>query len=234
MCTLGAKKIGSFFLIKSRDPLEGYEHGASVELVDAAVRKLLVKNSDGVYGGVNSFGVGVIVSSVKDKGEESKGCFIGNCVPALLDARTAEEALEMLEEMDAFCCGNVMIADPANCYVAEWCGSEVSIEDVSLRAVRTNHFVSLSHGPESRKEYPSSFRRFDRALELIRSANSVEDLQQLLKNHEAGPSELSICRHGEKNTTGAFIIDTRNRRIMYCEGHPCEGSFESFSIDKQN
>jgi predicted choloylglycine hydrolase len=96
----------------------------------------------------------------------------------------------------------------------------------------TNHFVSRKTrnlGPSGEKEYASSCRRYERIMELLTSEArriSLNKFKSFARDHVNGPSDLSICRHGEDTcTNSAFIAEPAKRRLHVLTGTPCQNSF---------
>jgi len=231
MCTTGAIKIGGFFLFKTRDPVPGWIFEDEVkEFSDGGIRKLIVCNGDGMYGGINSRGVGYVGTYVKVKDGQS-AYFDHDYMKKVLGGKTAKEAVDIVKEFRPFMGGNLTIADENECFVLEVGPDGVEVVEVKDSSVRTNHFFELSY--QSLKYDDQTFNkwthsRFDRAKELLKNVKKWEDLKKLLSDHENG--ELSICNHNRYKTSSAFIIDTKNKRILHSRGNPCEIEFKKYKF----
>ena len=224
MCTLGGKKLETFVLFKTRDPVLSMRFKDHVK---RAPGKLFVANSDGYYCGINKQGVAVVCSVVK-VGSRYAPYFIGNWIPSLLDARNAHELLSILQTLSGDPSGNLIIADPHTAYTVEVYGSQQIITPMKTNAVMTNHFIHIPKGPK--KSHTSTFLRYTRLDKLLNSAGNITDIKTLLADHAHGMSEDSICRHGRKFTNSAFILDTKRGRLHYCKGHPCESPFRIYNV----
>jgi|Deesub1362A_J573_1020465.scaffolds.fasta_scaffold00216_46 hypothetical protein len=229
MCTTGAIKLEYFILFKTRDPVKGMK-------VEEEVKKeenvLLITNEDGVYGGLNSEGIAAVCSVVRSGEEYDTEKFIGNVIPEILKEPEVDKAVKVAQaELVNFAPGNLIICSMDRCFVIESSEKESVVREVTDKVVRTNHFIYLSYGPKRIAEYPSTFHRYKRARELLEYAKEFEDIKSLLKDHENGPSDNSICRHGDRFTSSAFVIETAPRALYYVSGHPCEGEFKRFSFE---
>ncbi len=231
MCTMGTIKLSYYVLFKTRDPVKG------MKTEDGVVREengLFIKNEEGVYGGIGEKGISAICSVVRIDGEYETERFIGNIIPDVVKEGDITKAVGFARaELSNYAPGNLIIASADRCFVLESTGSEVNAVEVRDKVVRTNHFIYIHAGPRKKEEYPSTFIRYRRARELLESVKSVDDLKSLLKDHENGPSENSICRHGERFTSSAFILETAPRKVHYTSGHPCEGEFREYTLAEE-
>ncbi|MEM5793416.1 MAG: hypothetical protein QXY45_03635 [Candidatus Aenigmatarchaeota archaeon] len=116
MCTIGAKKInGIFYLLKTRDPVPGWMFEDEVKLFDDNIKKLIVCNKDGMYGGVNQKGVGIVGTYVKIK-EGQSAYFDDNHIRMVLDSNTAQKALNFIKNFKPTMGGNIILADKRRCF----------------------------------------------------------------------------------------------------------------------
>ncbi len=124
--------------------------------------------------------------------------------------------------------GGILMIEQTHSYIA--------VRDGGQRGIlwHTNHHVWLD--PEktgsvaNREEYPSSFRRYDRAEELLTCHSNDGDLseetcQSLIRDHKGGywkriPDEGDICRHPNISAF-AWIINTQNLTVTWTRGQPC-------------
>ncbi len=136
--------------------------------------------------------------------------------------------------------GTILFADPGGGVVVEAVDDEFAIRrlDDGL-AVQTNHFLRLHDlGPDAER-YPSSYARRARALDLLAAHPVIdpETLAGVLSDHHAGPSEHSICRHGDLGkpldhfTAAAVIMIPKNAggvpELRLSMGNPCRHRFVS-------
>ena len=231
MCTVAAINMKGFFIIKTRDPIRGKAFDDGVELFLDTPKKFIIRNQDGMYGGINENGVGVAAANVIVK--ESQIAFYNNgYVRELLESKTAQESLQILRNFDPPIGGNVIIADEHECFAIE-CGPEdMDVKNVTIKLVLTNHFHYLPYEPLNFKDpfiKKWSNMRYQRACDLLQYAERFEDLISILSDHQSFP-EFSICNHGIIQTSSAFIIDTKGKKIHYCHGHPCNNPFIAYSF----
>ncbi len=234
MCTTAAKKLNdSWFLLKTRDPVSWMRWDDEMKRFDTKIdkfKKLIIQNpdphQDGYYGGINEKGVAFVSTFVKVA--ENQISYIRRpYVRLILDAATAKEAVEIIKAFNPRIGGNMFVADSEEYY----------IEKVSEPMVKTNHFVRLPKrnlGFDEEKNYEKwSNDHFARATELISSANSLEDFEQLLRDRENAEKRTAICTtkaEDECYTYSAFIFDTKNRKAFYSQGNPLDNEFKEFGF----
>jgi len=136
ICTTGGKKInGWFYLFKTRDPVLGWIFEDSVKkFEDNDIRKLIICNDDGMYGGVNDKGVGYIGTYVKIK-EGQAAYFDDEYMRKVLDRKTAKEAVEIIKEFRPMMGGNLTIADENECFVLEVGPDKIEVEENQLEQI---------------------------------------------------------------------------------------------------
>ena len=107
MCTIASKLIdGSYFLIKTRDPVPWMRWDDEIKLFDTPedkYKKLIIQNpdehEDGYYGGINEKGVAYIATYVSV--EDNQVSYIRRpYVRLILDASTAAEAVEIIKKFN--------------------------------------------------------------------------------------------------------------------------------------
>ena len=244
MCTIAAKKLNdNWFLLKTRDPVPWMRWDDEIRLFDSKVdrfKKLIIQNpnprEDGYYGGINERGVAYIATFVLVA--ENQIPYIRRpYIRLILDALTAKEAIETIRAFNPRIGGNMFVADSKECYLIEGAPERYFIEKIKSFMVRTNHFVNLPNQNlrfdevKGFKEW--SIDRYNRARELISTANSLEDFQQLLRDRENADKKTAICstkKERECFTHSAFIFDTKNRKVYYCQGNPLENEFREYGF----
>jgi len=103
----------------------------------------------------------------------------------------------------------------------------------------TNHFTSTEMKnlgpPESDPKFEqvwNSYRRHRRITNLLRSSAGNIDLAKFrtfTRDHLDGPSDRSICRHGNSIcTNSAFIVEPSKRRLHVLTGTPCQNDYRTF------
>ena len=244
MCTTAAKQLNdSWFLLKTRDPVPWMRWDDEIKLFDSKVdklKKLIIQNpdphEDGYYGGINEKGVAYISTFVRVA--ENQVSYIRRpYVRLILDASTAKEAVEIIKAFNPRIGGNMFVADSKECYGIEGIPEKYFIERVSKPLVKTNHFVNLPNrnlGFDEEENFEQwSHDHYDRAKELISTANSLEDFQQLLRDRKNAERKTAICTTNKEDkcfTHSAFIFDTKNRKVFYSQGNPLENEFKEFGF----
>ncbi len=242
MCTTAAKKINDgWFLIKTRDPVEWMRWDDEIKLFNTKAdkyKKLIIQNpdvhEDGYYGGINEKGVAFVATFVHVA--ENQISYIRRpYVRLILNAKTAKEAVKIIEDFNPKIGGNMFVADSKDCYGIEGAPNKYYIEKVTKPIIKTNHFIHL---PDKNLEFATD-HHFElwskthkaRAEELINKANSIEDLKQILRDRKHAEKKMAICTTAKEEkcyTYSAFIFDTKNRVAFYCRGNPSEKPFQEF------
>lgn len=243
MCTTAAKRLNSsWFLLKTRDPVPWMRWDDEIKLFDSKddkYKKLIIQNpnpnEDGFYGGINEKGVAFVSTFVKVS--ENQISYIRRpYVRLILEAETAKKAVEIIKSFNPRIGGNMFVADPDECYGIEGVPEKYFIEKISEPAVKTNHFINLPNEnlgfiDEHFKQW--SHDHYSRAAELISTASSLEDFQQLLSDRKNAVKRTAICstkKEDECFTHSAFIFDTKKRKVFYCQGNPAENKFKEYGF----
>lgn len=248
MCTQAAKKINnSWHLIKTRDPVPYMKWEDEIKLFDSSsdkYKKYIVQNpnpkEDGYYGGINELGVSFISSFVPV--DENQVSYIRRpYVRLILDASSADEAVEIIKKFNPKIGGNMFVADANHCFGIESTPEEYFIEEITTPTVKTNHYLhfskpnlqTLDSNPMHEWYKKWTKDRYKRARQLITHANNIEDLKNLLKDRKNAETKTSICltkKEMECCTYSAFIFDTKNVKAYYCQGNPLENEFKEYSF----
>ncbi len=244
MCTTGAKKLDEgWFLMKTRDPVEWMRWDDEIRLFNTKAdqfKKLIIQNpnpnEDGYYGGINEKGV-AFVSTYVGVAENQISYIRRPYVRLILDAATAKEGVEIIKKFNPRIGGNMFIADSKECFGIEAVPEEYFIEKVMTSAVKTNHFLKLNRRnlgfdrSTSFEEWSKTHQ--DRAEELINSAQNVDDLMNILKDRKNAHKKTAICTTSKEDpcfTHSAFVFDTKNAVVYYCQGNPLECDFKKYNF----
>ena len=244
MCTTAAKRLNqSWFLIKTRDPVSWMRWDDEIKLFNARTdrfKKLIVQNpnprEDGYYGGINEKGV-AFVSTYVHVAENQISYIRRPYVRLILDARTAKEAIKIIKSFHPRIGGNMFVADSHECYGIEGVPEKYYVQKIAKPAVKTNHFLHLPNRNLGFDTNPS-FEKWSkdhqtRAQELIKEANTIEDLKNILKDRKNAKKNTAICTTGNEEkcfTHRAFIFDTMKKRAYYCQGNPLDRPFKQYSF----
>lgn len=245
MCTLAAKKINNgWFLAKTRDPVPWMRIDDEIKLFDTSsdkTKKLIIQNpdtkEDGYYGGINDYGV-TFVATFVPVAEMQISYIRRPYVRLILDAKTALEAVDIIKSFNPKIGGNFLVADKDICYEIEGAPLEYFIQEIDQPIAKTNHFLhlqteNLQMKVPGYKQWTEN--RLDRAKELINTAKSLTDLENLLKDRKNAANHSAICMvKGEWDynppTSSAFIFDTAEHAAYYCKGSPLDNPFTKYSI----
>lgn len=246
MCTQVVKKINnSWLLAKTRDPVPYMKWEDEIKLFDAPCdkfKKYIIQNpnpkEDGYYGGINEKGVAFISTFVPV--DENQVSYIRRpYIRLILEATTAKEAVEIIKQFNPKIGGNMFVADANSCFGIESIPSEYYIEEINAQSVKTNHYLHFSNPNlqtlESNPvhEWFSQWTkdRYQRAEELISTADTLEDVKNILRDRKNSETKTSICltqKEMECCTYSAFIFDTKNIKAYYCQGNPLENDFKEY------
>ncbi|MEI7578417.1 MAG: carcinine hydrolase/isopenicillin-N N-acyltransferase family protein [bacterium] len=244
MCTTFAKKIdNTWYLGKTRDPVSWMRWDDEIKLFAEAgdkFRKLLVQNpnpkEDGYYGGINEKGVAIVATYVKTA-EEQVSYIRRPYVRLILDAATAEEAVEIIKKFNPLIGGNMFVADKKKCFGIEGGSKSIYVEEIKDQAVKTNHFLHLDEVNLNFSRLPKfkdwTEAHFDRATELLGAAKSLEGLENLLKDRQGSELKQAICTTSAEDecyTYSAVIFDTNKVIAHYAQGNPSEVPFKEYNF----
>ncbi len=231
--------------MKTRDPVSWMRYEDEIALFDSPadkLRKLIIQNpvpyEDGYYGGINEQGVAFISTFVRTS--ENQISYIRKpYIRLILDAKDAQEAVEIIRAFNPKIGGNMFVADPDKCFGIEATAKEYYVEEIKDQAVKTNHFLHLpdknlnfDNDPEFE---PWSKAHQARAEELVVNISSLADCESLLKdrkNCEKGQAICSTPAEAEVYTYSAMVFDTKNKLVRYSQGCPSEAGFREYSFEK--
>ncbi len=159
----------------------------------------------------------------------------------LEDHKTVYSALDYLQSMPRLGRNNLLLAD-ANGDIALFeigyrSGAVVKAEAGIL--VNTNHFNSPVMQPHFVDTSPqalqgNSFRRYDKVKGVLTDAYGhidADTAQQLMASH-ANPLASICCHpssHSDTSTISAALFLPGQRRMLFCHGQPCQGTYRSFA-----
>lgn len=240
LATGSASIDGKTYLAKTRDLSRGPHRHVLLhrEFPDGTYRnELQIAGLMTLPLGVNNFGVAVGTSGqwsprvVVDLARGDSAWHIPNLQPVLREARSAQEAVDIVREQPRVAGMNMIIADPSSAYALEITATGVEVfepEDGVL--VRTNHYhaPSLRHLAPTPEENRGTFDRYARASEMVSSRRGQIDANEMvgiLTDHAMPPAE-SICRHGGGTGVGrtyvGMVMCPQDRTLLALFGNPCE------------
>jgi predicted choloylglycine hydrolase len=244
MCTQAVKRVNnSWYLLKTRDPVSWMRWDDEIKLFDTKddkFKKLIIHNpdikQDGYYGGINEKGVAFISTFVRVA--ENQISYIRRpYVRLILDAATAKEAVEIIKAFNPKIGGNMFVADKDECYGIEGSPEEYYVEEVKEMMVKTNHYIHLPNRNLAFDKDPGfeqwTKNHYDRATELIKTAQTVEDFQNILRDRKNSETKSAICTIESEDkccTYSGMVFDTKNCKAYYSQGNPLENEFKEFGF----
>lgn len=230
-------------MIKTRDPVEWMRWDDEIKLFSTKAdkyKKLIIQNpdpsQDGYYGGINEKGV-AFISTYVGVAENQISYIRRPYVRLILDASSAKEAVEIIKSFNPRIGGNMFVADKIECYGLEGVPEKYFVEKISKPSVKTNHFLHLPNRNLCFDKNPN-FEKWskdhqERAEELIVTASTLEDLKNILRDRKNAEKKTAICTTKKEDdccTYSAFIFDTKNIKVYYCQGNPLENEFKEYGF----
>jgi len=105
--------------------------------------------------------------------------------------------------------------------------------------VHTNHYIDPDLAAMSPPASEGSHGRYQRLRQLLeeREPRTVEDIMEILKDHESSPQ--AICLHpdpeeGEEASAVLFsmVAELETRRMWVAPGNPCENAYEEIEVQE--
>jgi len=107
---------------------------------------------------------------------------------------------------------NIILADKSKAVHIELYSGKYHITPINDCILITNHFQTIHHGPQQKKDYPSSFERFNSGKKQISTVVCIEDFFNFLKpNNNAS----IFWREGKFKTISSSVIDLDSDTIYY-------------------
>jgi isopenicillin-N N-acyltransferase-like protein len=155
---------------------------------------------------------------------------------AILEQRSAPEALRLLDQHRLCSANNFVLADAHGNLADVEVRPEIiaRFDDAHPHArLHTNHYVTPAFAAYETHSLPDSCPRLDRLNELIHAAwgtITVETLQTMLADHAGDPG--GICRHGAHgyHTISGYIAEPAHGRLHVRRGHGCLGLWQTYTV----
>ena len=236
MCTIGCANLDKVYIFKNRDPIRGTSLDEWVEQIRLGNSNLLIiKNNKGCYGGLSSFGVGLVGTFVNIIAEQ-ENYFDDDYLLEILNHGSIKKVHGFLSRNPKKLYGNIICSDGIETYAFEMNGDEVDSMEISDRYIMTNHFQHISKSIRTISDpfiRQWTYSRLERGKHLLKTVSNVEDVKKLLSDHDGIP-DISICNHGKIPTASSYIIDCTEKEVLYCRGTPCENKYVSFAFANSN
>ncbi|BCS18239.1 uncharacterized protein APUU_11067S [Aspergillus puulaauensis] len=184
--------------------------------------------------GINDAGVGVCMNAIKCGTVDKSQLPVHLAMRRVLECRSFDEALGMLEKKGVASCVNLMIADRSGKIATIECTPKglvpVFPEDGSSFVFHTNHLWSPNI-PAGIRDHPSknSFTRLERIKRLSHGeVASMGKIRTWLSDEEGKPA--SICRYTPPGARGLERMETLLTVIMDIRKSKVEVSFGKPSL----
>ena len=240
-----ATQDGTPMLVKNRDYFEGHIPMRAIAYAtpQSGYRYIYVTSagSPGVFSsGMNEHGLAVADTHVPSR-DIGPGLARFTLMMDLLEQQSnVPDAIAHLKSVTCMGAGNLILADAqGNMAVFEngfrRGGLVTSVED---SVVATNHFVSAElrdhHVLKTnvRATYDETRDRYATAQSLLQQARGTLDVPQA-KRIASYHGPTALCRHRPQNdsdTISAAIYLPARRRLLFCNGWPCQGSYETYTL----
>jgi len=195
--------------------------------------------SPGVYSsGMNERGLAIADTHVSSRDLGPGLARFTLMMNILEQCASAADARAYLQSVRCMGAGNLVLADAeGECAVVEngfrACGFIAPTQDI---VVATNHFVSAELRDanifRNSTTYDETRARYATAHTLLDQARGAIDLayaKRIAAHHDA----TALCRHrplNDSDTISAAIYLPALRRLVFCNGWPCQGSYETYRL----
>jgi hypothetical protein len=109
---------------------------------------------------------------------------------------------------------NLLLTDLSQAVVVEAFQDKRNLRRLDDHIALTNHFHGLQHGPQHPADYLSSFRRYEYANNMLASAASLHDVQDMVKPDDS-QRQKQIWRSGPFYTISSSVLDFRHGLAYY-------------------
>jgi hypothetical protein len=153
----------------------------------------------------------------------------------LASVQSAQEMVGILEDSNQNFMGyNLVLIDRQGAFRVECYQNQRHITTLPARAVVTNHFNYVAHGPAKFEDYPSSFKREEEANNRIQVSKSMDDLWALMKFNNSEDEEQSIWRIGSKFwTVSSAVLDIKDCSLVLSETPILPSSVTPIAADER-
>lgn len=246
MCTIGVVfSRKAIYIFKNRD-LTKPTIGALPEIRTGKYKYIAFpRPKGGIWFGINEYGVAITASDAHFIKKYPAQRNAGEKITAIYEDIIANSStLDKAEKImvDSFrkkikVPDMLIISDSDTANVYEYTPEKQAIQRATKRPMlRANSFLVLKGAPD-RKNDPSSHLRYERIKWLLSGKISLAKIKAALADHENGPGENSICRHGRKKeeykTQYSAIAEITAKKIAVyyiANKKPCEGEWEKIEI----
>ena len=241
----GATQDGAPLLVKNRDYYDGHIPMRAIAYAapQPGYRYIYVTSagSPGVFSsGMNERGLAIADTHVPSR-DIGPGLARYTLMMDLLEqCANVSNAVAHLQSVKCMGAGNLVLVDARGDMAVfengfRRCGLISATEDC---VVATNHFVSAELRDElvlrvgSPSTYDETRDRYATAASLVKQFHgtlAVKPAQQIASYHGA----TALCRHrplNDSDTISAAIYLPARRQLLFCNGWPCQGSYETYTL----
>jgi isopenicillin-N N-acyltransferase like protein len=189
--------------------------------------------------GINSSGLCLCLNAIKH-GAHRLGVPIQWIQREVLNQRTLEDAIEVVERADRAGAMNMMMGSPEGIADLEANPHEVRVLRSDRSLYHANHYLEPSaYAPDATSSvyYANSSSRCGRMKDLIQVNDGKLDLaslEDMLADHQNEPD--TICRHLNSTPTGtartfdAMIFIAEKREAWIARDNPCTSPFVKYQV----
>ena len=202
--------------------------------------RIITMTEPGMIGkiGMNNRGLGVCLNFMSIEDYRPYGIPLHVILRTILDSKTMEEALALIEPHLMGKVGNILMADgTGRVEDIEIGGDEFHSIPVEDLFAHTNHF--LTKVDYDLQLFPNTLGRYRRAKELLQMIGnpSVQSMKDILK--DSTDDEHPICRKPFSHpwltddtsiTLTSIIMDLKNRQFHITRGNPFDNPFSIFDL----
>ena len=201
--------------------------------------KILTMTEPGIIAkiGLNNHGLGVCLNYL-NVSKASKGIPVHILLRRILESKSIEEAISIVDPHSNGTASNVLIADKSGNYV----DLELAVDNVFFHHSKENIFIHTNHFlaegfDSSAEDFAGSISRYNRASVIAKnlSGSSNEDMKLILLDET--DKDLPICRKfdliedfGNLGTVTTIIMDLKNQVMELTRGNPFENNFENLTL----
>lgn len=234
MCSIGWLRLkDSWFFFKNRDRTPGDPiNKQNIFVQDKELAGLANKLLIGTTIGLNKYGLAIVTAAgprnIAAAGKLTDAAVISEKVlRSCKNLRAAKEKYLNLAK-DLGYNYNVIIADSKCAYALEITPNGAKEEKSDKCIARTNHFVKLKEYNKNKEDIARSEMRLKKLTELIKKAESRDDMLSALKFHADNDAE-SICRHNQwTETCASALFEIKGNKITayyVLNSPPCKANF---------
>jgi isopenicillin-N N-acyltransferase-like protein len=240
-----ATRDGIPMLVKNRDYFEGHipMRAIAYAMPQAGYRYIYATSagSPGVFSsGMNERGLAVADTHVPSR-DIGPGLSRFTLMMELLERQTnVRESIAYLQRVKCMGAGNLILLDAQGDMAVVENGFRqcAVVESTNDTAVTTNHFVSAELRDQHilkinvRTTYDETLDRYATAKSLLEQSHGTLDVKHAEKI-AAYHGETALCRHRPQNdsdTISTAIYLPVQRQLLFCNGWPCQGSYETYRL----